>query len=315
LPLEDLTLFKSIFADSLDAGLVTSLEEGKPTASLAAMADKIGKPFEADLTALKDTDAVLSLELDLVGEHQVAGFFVKRQLLEGTQLFVADDTDNRLVNHASGTMKLVSGEETQFLLKLLKALDEGSEDESLNKAANALKNAEKPCIVYGATFAENADEGALEALLKLAEELNAALIGVKGNANSMAAAQLALEAPFKADGFEAAFLLLGDEEPTQKLTKAMEEIPFVVAQAAYSSQLTGAADVVLPVTMWAEQSGTYLSLDGRLQTAIKSLEAPEGVLSSREALLKMAEKLSIEPNTDWKTSLKARIPTVAIHEA
>jgi len=315
LPVEDLALFKSIFAEGLDAKLVTSLEEGKPTASLASLADKLGDPFESSLDVLKETDAVLSLELDLVDEHQVAGFFVKRQLLEGTTLIVADGEKNQLAEIAAEKLSLKPGEETQFLSSLLKALEEGTDDQALNNTAEALKNADKPCIVYGAAFAENADEEALSTLLELAESLNAALVGVKGNANSMAAAQLGLEAPFKADKLQSAFVLLGDEEPTQKLVKALEEVPFVVAQAAYGSQLTGNADVVLPVTMWAEQSGTYLSLDGRLQQAVKALDAPEGVLTSREALLKIAEALSLEPDTDWETSLKARTPTVEFQEA
>ncbi|MFW5714045.1 MAG: molybdopterin-dependent oxidoreductase [Brevefilum sp.] len=315
LPVEDLALFKSIFADGLSAELVTSLEEGKATASLSAMADKLGKPFESSLDVLKDTDAVLTLELDLVDEHQVAGFFVKRQLLEGTRLIVADGGKNQLAENATDKLALSPGEEAQFLSRLLNAIEEGSEDEALNKAVDALKNAEKPCIVYGKTFAENAKEEALTTLLKLAETLNAALIGVKGNANSMAAAQLGLEAPFEAKDLKSAFVLLGDEEPSQKLTKALEEIPFVVAQAAYGSQLTGNADVVLPVTMWAEQSGTYLNLDGRLQKAVKSLDEPEGVLSSKEALLKIAESLSLKPDMDWEASLKSRTPTVAFQKA
>jgi len=108
---------------------------------------------------------------------------------------------------------------------------------------------------------------------------------------------------------------LGDEVPTQKLTKRLEDIPFVIAQAAYSSQLTGNADVVLPVTMWAEQAGTYLSPEGRLQKIDKALDAPEGVLTSQEALLKVAETLSLKPETDWKASLTKRTPTIAIQEA
>ncbi len=315
LPVEDLALFKAIFADGLKAGLVTSLEEGKPTAALSALADELGKPFESSLNALKHTDAVLSLELDLVNEHQVAGFFIKRQLLEGTRLIVAGGEKNQLVENATDSLTLKPGDESQFLAELLKAVEKGSDDEALNKAAEALQNAEKPCIIYGASFAENADKAALQTLLKLAEVLDAALIGVKGDANSMAAAQLELEAAIKTDGIQSAFVLLGDEEPSQKLTKTLEEVPFVVAQAAYGSQLTGNADVVLPVAMWAEQSGTYLSLDGRLQRAVQALESPEGVLSSQEALQRIAETLSLEPETDWEASLKARTPTVALQEA
>jgi NADH dehydrogenase/NADH:ubiquinone oxidoreductase subunit G len=78
--------------------------------------------------------------------------------------------------------------------------------------------------------------------------------------------------------------------------------------------LTGNADVILPVTMWAEQSGSYLSLDGRLQKIGKALNAPDGVVTSHEALLKLAEIWSLEPDHDWKSSLMARVPTIEIQE-
>ena len=315
LPAEDLALFKTIFADKLQAELVTSLEEGKATASLAKMADQLGKPFESSLDYLKDTDAVLALELDLVEEHQVPGFFIKRQIPEGTSLIVADGKENKLAANASVRLPLKAGEESSFLERLLGAIESQSDDEGLNQAAGLLKAAEKPCIIYGKTFADKADSKALQNLLDLAQALDAALIGVKGEANSMAAAQLGLEAPFTPNGYQSAFVLLGDEDPSQKLVKRLEEIPFVVVQAAYSSQLSGSADVVLPVTMWAEQAGSYLSLDGRLQKLGQALDAPEGVLTSQAALLKLAEALAVDPDTDWIASLKARVPTVEIQEA
>jgi predicted molibdopterin-dependent oxidoreductase YjgC len=315
LPAEDLALFKSIFADKLQGELVTSLEEGKATASLAKLAEELGKPFESSLDNLKDSDAVLVLELDLVEEHQVPGFFIKRQIPEGTALIVADGKENKLTANASVRLPLTAGEESSFLESLLQAIEGKSTDEGLNRAAEVLKAADTPCIIYGRAFAEKADSKALQHLLDLAEKLDAALIGVKAEANSMAAAQLGLEAPFTPNGYQSAFVLLGDEEPSQKLVKRLEEIPFVVVQAAYSSQASGSADVVLPVTMWAEQTGSYLSLDGRLQKLGQSLDAPEGVLTSQAALLKVAEALAVDPDTDWKASLKARIPTVEMREA
>ncbi len=315
LPIEDLALFKSVFADALQAGLVTTLEEGKATASLAKMAEKLGKPFESNLDVLKDTDAVLSLELDLVDEHQVAGFFVKRQLTDGTKLIVADSKGNKLAENASLKLDLKAGDENAFLDKLHKAVQYETGDEAFDKAAKFLKTAEKPVIVYGEDFAAHADEKALETLLEISESLGAALVGVKGNANSMAASQLGLEAPIKVNGHKSAFVMLGDEEPSQKLIKQLEEVPFVVALAAYGSQLTGNADVVLPVTMWAEQSGTYMNMDGRLQKAVQALEVPDGVLTSRDTLLKISEALSIEPDADWKTKVTSRTPTVEIKEA
>jgi len=234
--------------------------------------------------------------------------------MDGTSLIVADSNDNKLEKVATISLPLTSGEEARFLTQLLDAFENNSEGPALNKAVKILQESEKACIVYGKTFAENANETAITLLLKLAEKINANLIGVKGNANSMTAAQLELEAPFNNEGCLAAFVLLGDEDPSQKLVKTLDEIPFVVAQATYRSQLTGKANVVLPVTMWAEQSGNYLSLDGKIQKAVKALDAPEGVLTSQEALLRIAKNLSIEPNMDWKASLMKRVPTVEIQE-
>ena len=315
LPAEDLALFKSLFADELGAGLVTSLEEGTATASLAAKSENSSARFEASLDALKDTDAVLSLKLDLVEDHQVAGFFIKRQLQNGTKLIVADADENKLAEKAVITLSLTSGKEISFLNALMNAVDKGTDDADMDEAAKILQAAEKPCIVYGKGFAANANAEAVDALLKLADKLNASLIGVKGNANSMAAAQLSLEAPFSPDGIESAFVMLGDEDPTQKLIKTLEEIPFLAVQAAYSSQLTGNADVVLPVTTWAEQSGTYLNMDGRLQKAVKALEAPEGVFTSYDALLMIAKQLGVEPDLDWEASLMSRVPTIELQKA
>jgi formate dehydrogenase major subunit len=311
---EDLALFKSIF-EGLNAEIVTSLEEGTTTASLAALADKLGKPFESTMEVLKDTDAVLSLKLDLVDEHQVAGFFVKRQLQGGTKLFVAGSERNKFGENAKAVLSLKPGEEAGFLASLLRAVEKGEGDDALLATADALKSADHPVIVYGKTFAEHADEAALDTLLKLADVLDAALIGVKGEVNSMTAAQLGLESTFDPQGIRSAFVALGDEDPTQRLVKELEEVPFVVALAAYGSQLTGNANVVLPVTMWAESTGSFLSLDGRLQKAVKALDAPEGILTTGEALLKVAEALSLKPDEDWKSRLTSRIPTVMIQEA
>jgi formate dehydrogenase major subunit len=312
---EALAYFKSLFADKLAAETVTSLEEGAATASLSKLAEKLGKPFESSLDVLKTTEAVLALELDLVEDHQVAGFFVKRQLQDGTKLYVAGQEDNALAADAKALLPLKPGSEAVLLVKLVDAVENGTDDAELAPIVDALKAAERPVIVYGKTFACNADDIALEALLKLADLTGAALVGVKGNANSMAAAQLGLEAPFKANGYSAAVVALGDEAPSAKLTKVLEEVPFVVALSAYESQLSSGADVVLPVAMWAEESGSYLSMDGRLQKTVQSLSVPEGVLTMLEALKKVAGQLQVEPDQDWKVSLMARTPSVQIQEA
>lgn len=302
-PAEDLSLFKDIFTNGKQAALVTTLDDNIPMTSLAKMAEKIGKQIDNNLDNLKDTDAVLSLGSDLVSDHQVAGFFVKRQLLDGTKLIVVDSHQNALSEFATHTLPLEAGNETQFLKKFLAAVEKESGDKALDEVVRVLKDAQKPSIVYGAAFTKSSDVATLRLLIEIADKLNAALIGIQGKANSFAAVRLGLTQPIDLKNYQSAFVLLSDEEPTQKFAKSLEQVPFVVMQAAYSSQSTANADVVLPVTMWAEQSGAYVNLDGRVQKAVKALDAPDGVLTSFEALLRIAEALKFEPNLDWEANL------------
>ena len=297
LPAEDLSLFKDIFTNGTKASLVTTLDDSIPTTSLTKMAEKLGKPIKNNLDNLKDTDAVLSLGSDLVSDHQVAGFFVKRQLLDDTKLIVVDSRENALSEFATHTVPLMAGSETQFLKKFLAAFEKESADPVLDEVVRLLKDAQKPCIVYGGVFTKSSDVAAIfRLLIEIADKLNTALIDVHGKANSYAAEKLGLTHPIDLQNYQSAFVLISDEEPTQKLSKSLEQVPFVVMQAAYSSQATANADVVLPVTMWAEQSGAYINLDGRVQKAVKALDAPEGILTSYEALLRIAEVLNFKPN-------------------
>jgi NADH dehydrogenase/NADH:ubiquinone oxidoreductase subunit G len=69
------------------------------------------------------------------------------------------------------------------------------------------------------------------------------------------------------------------------------------------------ADVVLPVEMWAEQEGHYLSLEGRLQEAHRGLMPSEDVRSHVAVLESLAESLGVSLDADWKSALSRRVPT------
>ncbi len=51
-------------------------------------------------------------------------------------------------------------------------------------------------------------------------------------------------------------------------------LPIWSCRPAYESKLTEQADVVLPVTVWSEQEGHYINLDGRIQKTTKVLACP-----------------------------------------
>ncbi len=305
LSVEALSAFKQLFADGLHSDLVTAIEEGLPTARAAAYADNAG-PFEAKLDALKTADCVIAIGVNLAHSHQVAGFFVKRNHPKGSKLIVIDPNENELAALADVAIKTNDLEALNGLIAKSAQFAE----------ANALIGAAKQIvIVYGKGVAAYGEPAAFEKTIELAKTIGAQVIGVKGEANSFAAAQLKLDQPFALNGHQAVYVAMGDDFVTERLIKKLANAPFVVAQASYASKLTEQADVVLPVAMWAEQDGHFVNLEGRVQAAHMALTAPADVKSNVDVLRAVAVKLGLETSNDWQAALKARVPVSELIEA
>ncbi|MFI1047428.1 molybdopterin oxidoreductase family protein [Streptomyces griseoruber] len=60
------------------------------------------------------------------------------------------------------------------------------------------------------------------------------------------------------------------------------------------SETAALADVVLPVTQWAEETGTTTSLEGRVLLRRQALTPPDGVRSDLEVLHELAARLGVE---------------------
>lgn len=317
LPAEDLYAFKQLFEKGLGSDLVTSLEGGEFTAAATGLAAEKGLAFEGRLSDLENADCVLTFGVDLTKTHEVAGFFVKRNLPLGAKLIVIDTTENGLDDHAQVTLKCKPGAEDELLAALQAALSGkditaqagklGITITEIEKAANLLATADKSVVVYG-----KIRPAVLKSLLNTAELAKATVLSLKGEANSLAAAQYKLETPFKLNGHKAVFVALSDQRATRQLTQMLEGTPFLAVQSAYASALTAAADVVFPVQMWAEQAGHYLNLDGHLQTAVASLTAPDGIRSSLEALEALACELNVQLDNGWKPALLQPVSAVTL---
>ncbi len=326
-PVETMFTFKQLFVDGVHAAFVTSTEEGRFTRSSAAFADSLAKPFEAKISDLESANGVLVLGVDLVKEHQVAGFFIKRNLAKGTNLVVIDNNENALDKHANKALKPAVAQYedvlkgiTAAIVKLglaksktsIKASDldsfasatKISTDDYLD-AAFILASAVDPVIVYN----QHVD---LSALKEFASLVGAKLISMKGDANSLAASQLGLDKPYTPAEYKAAFIALGDGELSKKMTKEIEKIPFKVVQACYTSSLSAIADVVLPSTTWLEQDGHYMNVDGTIQEAVKSLQSAEDIYSIGETLPKIAAKMGVKLTGDCHKTMHHRVAPVVL---
>jgi formate dehydrogenase major subunit len=323
LPAEALFAFKQLFADGLGSGMVTSIEEGLPTSGASKLAEALGCPFESRLDALKDTDMALAIGVDMVKSHQVAGFLVKRLLPAEVPLAVIDPGENLMKTIAHVVIEPEAGQDAvaiEAVRQYIKNLAAGCAAEASNNIeylGEALYAAKRPVIVYGKGVAAQSDLKTLRSLFGLVEDLralgkDAAVLGVKGEANSLAAAQYGLDQVFAINGQQAVFLALGDDFPTQRLVKRIEQTPFKVVSAAYASAATEMADVVLPAAAWSEQNGHYLNLDGRLQTAKAVVSAPSGVPTTSETLAQLAASLNLAVSDEWKPALLKRVSPVAL---
>jgi formate dehydrogenase major subunit len=338
LPAESLALFKQLFTDQIQSDMVTSLEEGQPSWLPSAVADEIKEPFEGSLEVLRTADCVLAIGVNLADSHPVAGFFIKRNIPLGSKLIVVDPLDNGLDDQAFYRLKPTAGSDLEVVRGMQAAiiqakmtrsaapqmnthqvLTEVSKKTGLTKAevaaaAQALASSAKPVIVYGKGIIVNGNMDTLKALITLAKITSAILISVKGDANSLAAAQYHLDRVFELNGHQVVYVAMGDDDPSQHLIQRLEKAPFLAVQAAYHSSLTEMAQVVLPVTCWTEQEGHYLSLDGRLQMAYKALQAPAGVWANEQVFTRLARELGLNVNRNWKELLFQRVAPVTITE-
>jgi anaerobic selenocysteine-containing dehydrogenase len=318
LPAEALSLFKQVFADKLGSSMVTSIEEHTTNAAQNRLAFKLGHSFEGALRDLQFADVVVAIGADLVANHQVAGFLVKRALSHGVKLIVIDTQQTEFTDLADVVLQLREGTDRELLLGLAGRISlerasqaTGVSAQVLTTANQLVLTAKRPVFVYGKGLTRADSTEALAALRLLAQAVNGKLISTKGKANSAAAALYGLDQAFDARGAQAVYLALGDDEPSQRLIERVRGAPFVVVQASYTSPATELADVVLPVAMWAEQGGHYINLEGRVQEARAALTPPGSACTNAAALQALADRLGVTVNQSWRDGL-SRVAAVNV---
>jgi formate dehydrogenase major subunit len=339
LPAETLTAFKDLFATSQ---LVTSTEEGMPTASVVKLAEKQGS-FEGKLDVLRNADTVLSIGANVGRTHMVAGFLFKRNMPKGTRLINIDPEENELDELANLSLKPKAGSDLPLILGLqgiivkeglgrsplaIPDLDRRIEAavkatgiplEQLTQAARILANSLTPVILFGKGITAQRDECLVEELYRLAvlvgavDTERAGLVSIKGEANSLTAALLGLDQVFELNGQRAVYVAVGDDYVSRSLVERVCKAPYLVVQASYESKLTAQADVVLPVTVWSEQAGHFINLDGRLQKTEKILSSPEGVRDNLTVLTELATRMNMSLETDWRKAVLSRTSSVALN--
>ncbi|WP_037675822.1 molybdopterin oxidoreductase family protein [Streptomyces griseus] len=74
----------------------------------------------------------------------------------------------------------------------------------------------------------------------------------------------------------------------------VKSLDFLAVCDVVLSETAALADVVLPVTQWAEESGTTTNLEGRVLLRRRAISPPEGVRSDLEVMHELAARLGVE---------------------
>ena len=252
---EALYLVSALFHDALGTGALGVLNEVTP---------RIAEKAQGALSDIVKSDCILVVGADPLKDQPVASFFIKRTVDKGARLIVVDAEDNGLVPFAHMHFAMAK----------------------IAKAIEIAARADYPVVVYGARLTKNA----LEALKAL--ETKAAFVAVEPGVNTRAARSYGLDNGFKPAGLEVLFILVGEQDWDGKdILKKVGANTFLIVQASYASPLTERADVILPMAIWAERSGSLTTTDGRVQKANKAIEPQGDAKSDWEILTLLAEKL------------------------
>ncbi|ANS65080.1 nitrate reductase [Streptomyces lincolnensis] len=78
------------------------------------------------------------------------------------------------------------------------------------------------------------------------------------------------------------------------IEERIKSLGFLAVCDVVLSETAALADVVLPVTQWAEETGTTTNLEGRVLLRQRAITPPEGVRSDLEVMRELADRLGVE---------------------
>jgi assimilatory nitrate reductase catalytic subunit len=83
-----------------------------------------------------------------------------------------------------------------------------------------------------------------------------------------------------------------------RLSAHLEKLDMLVVADIFLSETAARADVVLPITQWAEEDGTMTNLEGRVLLRRRAKAPPPGVWTDTEILHDLAKRLGCEARFD-----------------
>jgi len=252
---EALYLLNAVFCKELKA---------KNRGLLNDTAPALFKKAEGKLIDIGKSDVILIAGADPVADQPVASFFVKRAVDKGARLIVVDGPDNGLAPFAHMNLPMAD----------------------IAQAVAVAARSDAPFVLYGAGVTKQA---AAE-LKKL--EGKASFVALSPGANTYAAAAFGFNGSFKPESLSFLYILQGEQPWDGKdILPKLDKKAFTVVQASFESPATAQADVVLPMAIWSERSGSVTNTEGTVQKCSQAVKPLGEAKADWDILSMLAAKL------------------------
>jgi NADH-quinone oxidoreductase subunit G len=300
--------------------------------SVGSGARWLGMPV-ADLTTL---DRVLLVGASIRQEQPLVAQRLRQAVKRGAQINLLHAAGDDLLSKVNARLIAKPSTWAQGLAQIAKAMQEaGAEmasvsaaivDVSVNDAARAiaasLLTGEKKAVLLGALAQNHAQAGQLHVLAQAIAAASGASLGFLSPAANSVGAQVvgALPGPNGLGAHamlanqRAAYVLLGaepelDAYDAAAATAAMRGAEFVVALSAFKTTALDYADVLLPIAPFSETAGSYVNMEGHLQS-FHGVVKPQGEARPAWKVLRVLGNLLSLGGFDYDTAEAVRADAV-----
>ncbi len=263
--------------------------------------------LEAKPEDILEAEFIILVGGDIVENHGVIGSCIRKAVQKNKASFVVVSSESSKIDRwANSVYKLSKDTEGQFAKMFLSALGVDIKDTmdemarlcglghlvigEIKRYAEKIKRTEKAVIILeGSELLRNKE--AINLWSEVAKISNSKLMILLPCSNCKVAWDMGLasDTEMSSEGMKALLIFVGDQDASYKpsLLGRVGDYEFVGLYSAYVDPTMKVADVVIPGTIYLEESGTYLKIDGTKFKTKSALKPHENAIELKELLNKL----------------------------
>ena len=292
----------------------------------------LGMPV-AEITTL---NRVLLIGASIRQEQPLIAQRLRQAVKHGAQLNVLHAAGDDLLSKVNARLIAKPGDWLNGLSQIAKAMQEAGADmasvataiadvtvsDVARSIAASLMSGEKKAVLLGALAQNHPQAAQLHVLAQAIAAASGATLGFLSPAANSVGAQVVgvlpgpngLGAQAMLDAPRSAYVLIGvepelDAYDAGAATRALRSAEFVVALSAFKTAALDYADVLLPITPFTETAGSYINMEGRLQS-FHGVVKPQGEARPAWKVLRVLGNLLSLGGFDYDTAEAVRADAV-----